>query len=58
MATVLPAGVSESDVTRAIDAFTDVLGADAVITDPDALRAHVWQSIKRPEVLDAAARHA
>ena len=37
MATVLPAGVSEHDVTRAIDAFVDVLGADAVITDADAL---------------------
>ncbi len=37
MATVLPAGVSEHDVARAIDAFVDVLGADAVITDADAL---------------------
>src|SRR5262245_60051337 len=35
---VLPAGVSERDVTGAIEAFVDVLDADAVVTDPDALR--------------------
>jgi FAD/FMN-containing dehydrogenase len=38
VATVLPAGVSESDVTKAIEAFADALGADAVMTDPEALR--------------------
>ena len=38
MATVLPAGVSEGDVEKAIEAFVDVLGADAVMTDTEALR--------------------
>jgi FAD/FMN-containing dehydrogenase len=38
VATVLPAGISEDAVTRAIDAFVDALGADAVITDPGELR--------------------
>ena len=38
MATVLPAGVSEGDVEKAIDAFVDVLGAGAVMTDTEALR--------------------
>ncbi len=37
MATVLPAGMSESDVSKAIDAFVDALGAENVITDSDAL---------------------
>jgi 4-cresol dehydrogenase (hydroxylating) len=30
--------LSEGDVTRAIEAFTDALGADKVLTDTDALR--------------------
>jgi 4-cresol dehydrogenase (hydroxylating) flavoprotein subunit len=38
VATVLPAGISEDAVTRAIDAFVDALGPDAVLTDPVALR--------------------
>jgi 4-cresol dehydrogenase (hydroxylating) len=38
VATVLPAGISEDDVTRAIDAFVDALGAGSVLTDPVALR--------------------
>jgi 4-cresol dehydrogenase (hydroxylating) len=38
VATVLPAGLSESDVTRAIDALVEALGADNVITDTEALR--------------------
>jgi hypothetical protein len=33
VATVLPAGVSEGDVEKAIEAFVDLLGADAVMTD-------------------------
>jgi 4-cresol dehydrogenase (hydroxylating) len=38
VATVLPAGVSEGDVEKAIEAFVDLLGADAVMTDTEALR--------------------
>jgi FAD/FMN-containing dehydrogenase len=38
VATVLPAGLSEGDITRAIEAFTDALGADRVLTDSEALR--------------------
>ena len=37
MATTLPAGMTEDDVARAIDAFADALGADAVITDREEL---------------------
>ena len=37
MATVLPAGMTEDDVAKAIDAFKDALGDDAVITATDEL---------------------
>jgi 4-cresol dehydrogenase (hydroxylating) len=38
VAITLPTGMTEDDVARAIDAFADALGADAVTTDTEALR--------------------